>query len=173
MKDYQALPTGFDGVLRTADGANIPDDDANVDWQTYQAWLDAGNTPDPAPAPPTPPVDPDSAEYQFALRAAWVQAWLDTTAQENNYIDAVNCISYMASTNAIYAADAKALCDWRSDLWPALNAMPANWPADPTQWPLWDSIQPLLPQPAAYGWQQHDPVNSAPQFLAFEKRARI
>ncbi len=35
------------GVLR-ADGAFIPADPANVDWQIYQAWLFAGNTPDAA-----------------------------------------------------------------------------------------------------------------------------
>ena len=26
----------------------VPDDPANTDWQAYQAWLEAGNTPLPA-----------------------------------------------------------------------------------------------------------------------------
>ena len=26
------------------------------EWREYQAWLDAGNTPEPAPAPPEPAV---------------------------------------------------------------------------------------------------------------------
>ena len=26
------------------------------EWREYQAWLDAGNTPEPAPAPPAPPA---------------------------------------------------------------------------------------------------------------------
>lgn len=34
--------------VQRGDGATIPCDPANIDWQAYQAWLAAGNTPDPA-----------------------------------------------------------------------------------------------------------------------------
>jgi hypothetical protein len=47
---YQ-LTTG-DCIKRLADDAFIPPDPANVDFAQYTAWLAAGNTPDPAPAPP-------------------------------------------------------------------------------------------------------------------------
>lgn len=35
------------GVVRMYDGAHLPDDPTNRDWQEYQAWLAAGNTPQP------------------------------------------------------------------------------------------------------------------------------
>lgn len=36
-----------DGILRLPDGASIPNDPQNIDWQAYQEWLAAGNTPLP------------------------------------------------------------------------------------------------------------------------------
>ena len=47
--------TASDLILRTTDGAFIPPDPANTDYQAYLAWVEAGNTPEPAqPLEPAP-----------------------------------------------------------------------------------------------------------------------
>jgi hypothetical protein len=49
--------TSGDTILRTTDGAFIPPDPGNRDYASYLAWLEEGNTPEPAPAPPAPGPD--------------------------------------------------------------------------------------------------------------------
>lgn len=51
---YQ-LTTGT-SIKRLSDGAFIPNDPGNRDYREYLDWLEAGNTPEPAPEPPAPPV---------------------------------------------------------------------------------------------------------------------
>jgi hypothetical protein len=48
-------------ILRLADNANIPPDPANTDYAAYLAWVEEGNTPEPAPIP-EPPVELTPAE---------------------------------------------------------------------------------------------------------------
>lgn len=66
--------TSGTSVIRDADGAFIPDDPRNADWQAYQVWLAAGNTPIPY-TPPPPPPPPTLTFLQFmALFTANEQA---------------------------------------------------------------------------------------------------
>ena len=54
---YQ-LTTG-NTILRTTDNAFIPPDPANTDYAAYLEWVEAGNTPEPAPIPEPPaPLTP-------------------------------------------------------------------------------------------------------------------
>jgi hypothetical protein len=46
--------TSGNTILRTTDGAFIPPDPGNRDYTAYLAWLEEGNTPEPAPVPPAP-----------------------------------------------------------------------------------------------------------------------
>ena len=70
MSYSYALLDGTSMVQRS-DGATLPSDPANTDWQAYQAWLAAGNSPAPAPVPPV--VVPAEVPM-WAMQAALQQA---------------------------------------------------------------------------------------------------
>src|SRR5262245_11425690 len=77
MADYQLTAT--DTVIRTADGAAIPNDPANRDWQEYQKWLADGGVPDPYVPPPDPgPPPPSSGDIANQRLDAGVQAATDS-----------------------------------------------------------------------------------------------
>lgn len=62
--------TASGGVQRGSDGAFIPNDPMNADWQKYEIWLAAGNTVAPYVAPPAPPPTLTFLQFMALFTAA-------------------------------------------------------------------------------------------------------
>jgi hypothetical protein len=101
--------TNSTGILRN-DGAYIPPDSANTDYQQYLEWLAEGNTPEPY-VPPAPPIPSTVTRFQ-ALATLAAGGYLDTV---HIYIDALprSNIQRLAFENAT---------DWER-ISPTVNAL--------------------------------------------------
>jgi hypothetical protein len=56
-------------ILRDEDGAFIPFDLDNTDYQEYLAWLDEGNEPIPYVEPPLQPIVPPPSDKEVVTEA--------------------------------------------------------------------------------------------------------
>ncbi len=72
MSEYRLTET--DVVVLNDGNRFIPNDPANIDRQTYEAWLAAGGVPDPYVAPPAP-VPQTISPRQFA-QEAWSRNYM-------------------------------------------------------------------------------------------------
>jgi hypothetical protein len=80
---------GLAGVVRDADAAFIPADAGNADWQAYQAWLAAGNTPNPAPSAPAAVPSCQLWQLQAVMSAAqWTAVQAAVAALANPAVSA-------------------------------------------------------------------------------------
>ncbi|MCA1524285.1 hypothetical protein [Bradyrhizobium yuanmingense] len=68
MAEYQLTAT--DAVIRIADQALIPNDEANLDWQAYQQWRADGGVPDPAQPTINPRLDTKPAKTAAEILGA-------------------------------------------------------------------------------------------------------
>lgn len=134
-------------VRNTGTGACVP---VIGTWQSdqYQDWLAAGNTPDPLPVP-------TFADYVAAFTPG-LQQWMETTAQGNAYDSVLSCVSYAGSGVAQFAADAKAMSDWRDALWHWASVYQSSAGGQlPNPLPTLEQIISLAPQPEEFGWVVH------------------
>jgi hypothetical protein len=81
MTMYQL--TSIQTVKRLTDNAFIPPDPANTDYAAYLAWVEAGNTPDPAPEPePVPELTTEQKLEAAGLTVAELRELFGLPAPE-------------------------------------------------------------------------------------------
>jgi len=102
--------TASTSIIRIDDGAYIPADPANIDYQQYLAWIAEGNTPEPYIAQP-PPIPSTVTRFQ-ALAVLAAGGYLDTVRTYINTLDQNN-VQRLAWENAT---------DWERTS-PTLNAL--------------------------------------------------
>ncbi|WP_288355208.1 hypothetical protein [uncultured Pseudomonas sp.] len=141
MNEYRRTSGSY--VVRLSDGASIPPDNDTPESLEYQAWLAAGNSPDPAQ------TYEEAREELAAQFEQAIQSHLNSAAQSLGYDSIATAVSY-AEEPAVqrFQNDGKAFRAWRSLVWayayqelakvkagereiPALDAFLAELPALP------------------------------------------
>ena len=65
-------------IQRASDGAFIPPDTYNLDYQAYLAWVADGNTAAPYVAPPPAPLSATPYQFRAGLTAAGIRTQVET-----------------------------------------------------------------------------------------------
>ena len=98
-------------IVRAADGAHIPTDHANTDYQAVLAWVAAGNE--------LREVQRSAVDVQSEI-VADVQRLLDNWAQVRGYDSILSACTYADSAVPRFAAEGRAARDARDMTWAAL-----------------------------------------------------
>lgn len=102
---YTLTKTGQ--ISRNRDGAIIPNDERNADYQDYLAWLAMGNAPS-AYVPPAP------TQQDYAAAISW---HFNATAQARGYDSEDRLVGYASSTNVTWQQEALIFIAWRDAVW--------------------------------------------------------
>ncbi|WKB52323.1 hypothetical protein [Eleftheria terrae] len=133
---YRLNANGF--VIRLSDGAYIPDDAGNRDWQEYQEWLQAGHEPE---APPSPVIEDQAAQLEAA-----VQVHLDAQAGRWGYDSIFTAVTYGEEPSVPrFQAEGRALRAWRSQVWARCHELVAEVQAGRRPVPTVSELLALLP----------------------------
>lgn len=100
-------------AVQRSDGARIPDDPNNRDYQDYLVWLAAGHQ----PAPPPTPTPEQYMQFSIQAAASQLQQILDAASQAWGYDNVVSAISYLSSASPKFRAEAQAMLEWRDQVW--------------------------------------------------------
>lgn len=94
--DYQLIANS-DSVIRSNDGATIPNEPDNSDWQIYKEWLKDGNAPDPAVSAPIP-IPQEVTRFQ--AKAALLNAGLlDAVTAAMAKADAITQLAWVEAVS--------------------------------------------------------------------------
>lgn len=97
--------TNTASIIRLADNAMIPFDTGNTDYQTYLAWVGAGNTPEPLPSETT-------EEIVNRLESA-LDRHLDAVANSYRYESIRTMVTYATSEHLTFGPEGKAAVKFR------------------------------------------------------------
>ncbi len=125
-------------VVRESDTALIPADPLNADWQAYQRWLAAGNTPDPIPAPSA------AAQAQATYNTALANGLTATCAS-----GATVCTSAIVATYSLDPTQVMNLAN--VSLYIAVNG---KFPGGQTTLALISANKSLVLVPSIAAWQE-------------------
>lgn len=95
-------------IKRDSDGAMIPADPANRDYQDYLVWVAGGGVPTPVPGP-------TAMEQQQVLMQA-VQDYMDAAAKAKGYDSILSACSYAGAPNP-FQAEGQSFLAWRAACW--------------------------------------------------------